>query len=151
MSGLNAAFESITRLSVPAAEEAHRFGPPAVDIEHVFLALLLSQTPAGRLLRDRGIGFDRVRAAVQEQHAERITDLGIPKLAVPPRPIPTDGLGEIPWSERVTKMLSQTAQDASGFALLRAMITDGGGFIAELLERLGTQKTEILSAIEQAE
>lgn len=151
MSRLSASFESITRLSTPAAEEAHRFGHPAVEVEHVFLALLISQTPAGRLLRDQDIGFDQARAAVQEQHAERIADLGIPKLSVLPRPIPTDGLGEIPWSERVMTILSQVSPDTSGFTLLRALIAEGGGFIAELLERLGVQETEILSALERAE
>lgn len=151
MNRLNASFNSITRLAAPAAEEAHRFGHPAVDVEHVFLALLISQTPAGRLLRDQGIGFDQARAGVQEQHAERIAVLGVPTLSVPPRPIPADGLGEIPWSERVMKMLSQTSPDTSGLALLRAMIADGGGFVAGLLERLGVQETEIFSALERAE
>src|SRR5690606_19166246 len=61
MSKLVAIFENSQRLALIAVEEAQRFGHPAVDVEHLFLALALSETAAGISLREAGVTIDDAR------------------------------------------------------------------------------------------
>ena len=64
-------------LSLTALEEASRQGLREADIEHLFLALVLSDQVAGRVLREMGIGIDDARRAVREQHDAQLASLGV--------------------------------------------------------------------------
>src|SRR5690606_16041423 len=55
-------------LSVAGMEEASRDGRREGDLEHVLLALVLSEQSAGQVLRGLGITLDAARLAVREQH-----------------------------------------------------------------------------------
>ncbi|WP_030485952.1 SRPBCC family protein [Nocardioides aequoreus] len=148
---LSTIFENSQRLAITAAEEAHRFGHPAVDVEHLFLALLISQTDAGKLLRSRGIGLDEARQAVRTEHAARLAALGISDVPMSPRANPAGGAGDIEWHERTLTLLSQSGGDGTGTALLRSLVADPGGFVAAVLERLDTDPALVLNAAEEAD
>lgn len=146
---LGTIFENSQRLAITAAEEAQRFGHPAVDVEHVFLALLVSQTDAGRLLRALGVGLDEARQAVQAEHAARVAALGIRDVPMSPRAIPAGGPGDIEWNERTLTLFSQSGGDGTGTVLLRSLVADQGGFVAAVLERLDTDPAQVLRAAEE--
>lgn len=143
-------FENSQRLAITAAEEAQRFGHPAIDVEHVFLALLVSETDAGHMLRSRGIRLDAARQAVQSEHAARLTALGAGDVQVPHRDIRGSSPGDIEWNERVLTLFSHSGGDGSGIVLLRSLVSDAGGFVAAMLERLDANPAEILTAAEAA-
>ncbi|NNV08857.1 Clp protease, partial [Geobacillus sp. MMMUD3] len=64
-------------LSITAMEEASRVGQREADIDHLFLALTVSEQTAGQVLRSLGITIDDAREAVAAQHAEQLAGLGI--------------------------------------------------------------------------
>lgn len=146
MTTLSTIIENSLRVAITAAEEAQRFGHPAVDVEHVFLALLVSETDAGRMLRDRGLGLHGARRAVQTEHAHRLAALGILDVQVPPGSIPTRGVGDIDWNERTLTLFSHSGGDGTGKSLLRSLVADPGGFVAAVLERLGVDPATVLDA-----
>jgi hypothetical protein len=137
-------FENGSRLSMTATEEAHRFGHPAIDVEHVFLALLLSPTETGRQLRAAGIELDAARRAVQEEHRHRVSALGIHDTELAPRPVPATGAGEIDWNERTLVLFLHAGGDSQ--VLLRSLIDDPGGFVVAVLHRVGTDPSEVRAA-----
>ncbi|KAA9394526.1 hypothetical protein FCK90_06830 [Kocuria coralli] len=51
-------------LSLAAMEEASRQGRREADLEHLFIALVLTDQPAGRILRGLGITLDDARRGV---------------------------------------------------------------------------------------
>ncbi|WP_166355778.1 SRPBCC family protein [Phytoactinopolyspora limicola] len=144
MSRLGAIFENSQRLAITAAEEAQRFGHPAVDVEHLFLALLVSQTDAGRLLRSRGIGLDEARTAVQDQHVERLSMLGIDGVRFPPGHVPADGPTQVEYNERANALFAESGGDISGMTLLRTLVSEPGGFVAGVVGRLGVDPDELV-------
>lgn len=148
---LSTIFENSQRLAITAAEEAQRFGHPAVDVEHVFLALLVSQTDAGRVLRAHGVDLDEARQAVQAEHAARVAALGIRDVPMSTRAIPDGGPGDIEWNERTLTLFSQSGGDGTGLVLLQALVADPGGFVAAVLERLDTDPARVLSAAQEAQ
>lgn len=149
MTTLTELFENSQRLAITAAEEAERFGHPEIDVEHVFLALLVSETDAGRLLRGTGIGLAGARAAVQAEHGARLAALGIRGVPTHIRPIPADGPRDVSWNERALELFSEGGGDGSGLALLRSLVTDPGGFCAAVVARLGADPEAIVSTCEE--
>lgn len=150
MTRLATIFENSQRLALTAAEEAQRFGRLKVDVEHVFLALIVSQTDAGRVLRARGVTLDQARRAVQAEHAHRTAALGVGDVQVPPRPIPAAGPGDIDWNERTLSLFSRSGGDGTGTTLLRALIDDPGELVSAVLGRLGIDPHTVIATAEAA-
>lgn len=148
MTKLATLFENSTRLSLTTAEEAQRFGHPAVDVEHVFLALALSETTAGRRLRQAGVHIAAARDAVQAQHAERLAGMGIHDVPVPPAQMPTQGGGHVEWNERALDVFSRYGGDGHGLVLLGELIDDPGGFVAAVVRRLDVDPDALLRGAE---
>ena len=77
MSKLTTTAATAHTLSLTAMEEASRLGQRTADIDHLFLALVVSEQRAGQVLRSLGITLDSAREAVVTQHAEQLASLGI--------------------------------------------------------------------------
>ncbi|MCP3801968.1 SRPBCC family protein [Allokutzneria sp. A3M-2-11 16] len=144
MTKLTTIFENSQRLGLTAAEEAQRFGHPEVSTEHLFLALVVSQTEAGRWLRDHGALLEEARRTVQGEHAHRLAALGINDVVVAPRAIPATGPGEIKWNEPALTLFSATGGDGSGMTLLRALVDEPGGFVSAVLRRMGIDPGDVV-------
>jgi len=77
MSKFVRAAQTSQSLSLAAMEEASRAGLRVADLEHLFLALVISDQPAGGSLRSMGIDLDGARRAVEEAHAAQLASLGV--------------------------------------------------------------------------
>lgn len=138
---LNTAASSLITLSRMSAEEASRFGRPAIDIEHIFLALTLTDTPAGQLLRAHGATYTASLAAIRSIESAALESLGVtpPATLLPAKPSATHGL-----TERASRIFNSARNVKSDyFAILEALISEPSGTIAAILDYVGTNPLEI--------
>ncbi len=154
MSKLTDIIASSRTLAITAVEEASRFGVRDVDLEHVFLALAISERPAGHLLRDMGVTLDDARDAVADYHREQLATLGIDAS------LPGDGTirfheeGAYDYTERAMRVMSQSGgwqRAADSLEVLRSLVTEPTGSIGAVLTHLGTSADEIIARIDRTE
>ncbi|WP_156761445.1 SRPBCC family protein [Microbacterium karelineae] len=154
MSRLTRTYATGQTLSIAAMEEASRFRVHEVDIEHLFLALVISEQTAGQVLRGAGITLDAARAAVAEQHAAQIASLGIAARLPANGPIAIHESGHREWTERAIDVIVRSSpRNTSGDAspILRALVTEPSGMIEEILARLGTTPEAVIARLDDAE
>lgn len=128
-------------LSITAMEEASRFSQRTADLDHLFLALVLSEQTAGKLLRDMGITLKSARQAVADMHSSQLASLGIHAEFPQADRITFQESGGYEWSERASALLSAATSpeiDDVTAALLWALLAEPSGLVAHLLGRLGT-------------
>lgn len=139
-------------LSVAAMEEASRLGQRSTGVDHLFLALAISEQPAGQLLRSFGITLASARDAVQAQHAEQLASLGVLAQAAAAGPISFHETGGYEWDDaalRVLKDASAGSRTGDASDVLRELVTEPSGFVAAVLERLGTAPAEVAARLEE--
>lgn len=136
-------------LSRTAMEEASRVGLRVADLEHLFLALVLSDQPAGGSLRSMGIDLDGARSAVKETHDARLASLGIEASFPEAGRImfhETDGYG---WSKRASDLIARSvSKSGDAAAVLQELVSEPSGLIADILERLGTTPQAVLEHLD---
>lgn len=141
-------------LSVAGMEEASREGRRVGDIEHVLLALVISEQSAGQVLRGLGITLAAAREAVRAQHAHQLRQLGVSvDQDEPGRIVFHEGDG-YDWSERALMLMSHSAEGKRGgdaAAVLRALLDEPSGLIAEILARLGTTPDAVRERLDEAQ
>lgn len=138
-------------LSLAAMEEASRLGLRTADIEHLFLALVINDQSAGRALRDIGIDLDTARRAVEEQHAAQLASLGIEASFPEAGRIVFHETDGYEWSKRASDLIARSAdKDKAGdaAAVLRELVAEPSGLIADILERLGTTPAVLLEKLD---
>lgn len=140
-------------LSIVALEEASREGRKDADLEHLFLALLLSDQPAGDALRGLGITLDSARAAVQDLRSDQLGSLGI-EASVPHegRIVLHEQTGH-EWVDRVTAVFQDATskkRDGSATEVLKSLVNEPSGTIEDVLGRLGTTPAEVTAAADRA-
>lgn len=152
MSKIVRAAQTIHSLTLAAMEEASRAGLRVADLEHLFLALVISDQPAGGSLRSMGFDLDAARRAVEEAHAAQLASLGIEA------PFPeagrivfheTDGYD---WSTRASDLITRSVdEDKNGdaAAVLQELVSEPSGLIADILHRLGTTPRAVLEHLDQ--
>jgi len=128
------------RLLVTAGEEASRFGLPDADIDHLFLAVLLSDSTAGEALRRSGITLDTARDAVARYHTCQLQSLGLTtslpehdSVAKSPQPQGSN------WTHRTQIVLNSVKlkdSDELEAQVLRNLLNEPSGVIAGILESL---------------
>ncbi len=138
-------------LSLAAMEEASRVGLRTADIEHLFLALVITDQSAGRALRDIGIDLDAARRAVEEQHAAQLASLGIEASFPEAGRIVFHETEGYEWSKRASDLIARSAEkDKAGdaAAVLRELVAEPSGLIVDILERLGTTPDVLLEHLD---
>ncbi|MWV58055.1 SRPBCC family protein [Rathayibacter sp. VKM Ac-2754] len=139
-------------LSLAAMEEASRLGLREADLEHLLLALVISDQSAGRALRSLQIDLAAARRAVQAQHAEQLASLGIDA------PFPESGrivlheTSGYEWSRRAADLLARaggTGKGGDAAAVLRELVAEPSGQITDLLRRLGTTPDAVLARLDR--
>lgn len=154
MSKIVRAAKTSHTLSLFAMEEASRVGQRTADLEHLFLALAMSEEPAGQVLRSLGIDLDRARRAVDEQRAAHLESLGVEAAFPAPGPIVFHETDGYEWSKRASDLITRAAQgDNAGDAasVLRELVDEPSGHIADILARLGTTPLAVTQALDGIE
>ncbi|MFF8893054.1 SRPBCC family protein [Brevibacterium casei] len=141
-------------LSILAMEEASRVGQREADIDHLFLALTVSEQTAGQVLRSLGITIDDAREAVAAQHAEQLAGLGIRTDPPAPGRIVFHETEGYEWGDRALRILQ--AANGSGkrgdaAAVLRDLVVEPSGMIESILTRLGTSSEAVLAELDRVE
>lgn len=140
-------------LSLTALEEASRQGLREADIEHLFLALVLSDQLAGRVLRELGIGIEDARLAVREQHDAQLASLGVRAALPDPGRIVLQETDGYELKQRATDLIGRAAgknRDGSAAAVLRELVAEPSGLVADILRRLDATPEEVLERLEGA-
>ncbi|WP_105032983.1 SRPBCC family protein [Arthrobacter ruber] len=139
-------------LSLTAMEEASRRGLREADLEDLFLALVLSDQPAGRALRELGITIGSARAAVEDYQKKQIASLGITASLPPSGDIVFHETGGYEWSKRALKLIERAGKKgrtADADAVLRELLDEPSGLIRELLGGLGTTPSAVLAELDR--
>lgn len=139
-------------LSLAAMEEASRLGLRQADLEHLLLALVINEQPGGRALRSLGITMETARRAVEDQHETQLASLGIEAAFPEAGKIVFHETNGYEWSTRATDLIARASSrgnkgDAS--AVLRELVAEPSGLIANILDRLGTTADVVLERLDQ--
>ncbi len=141
MNKLVRAAQTSQSLSLAAMEEASRRGLREADIEHLFLALVINDQSAGRALRSIGIDLKAARHAVEEQHEAQLASLGIAASFPEAGRIVFHETDGYEWSPRALDLITKSNgknKTGDAAAVLRELVAEPSGLIAEILDRLGT-------------
>lgn len=154
MSKLADAAATAHTLSIAAMEEASRSGRRTADLDHLFLALVVNEQPAGRALRGLGITLDAARDAVAAQHAEQLASLGITMEPPAPGRITFHETGGYTWGERALDVIQAAGSGGKrgdAAAVLRELVVEPSGLIAAVLHRLATTPESVVSYLDELE
>ncbi|RBP68051.1 ClpA/ClpB-like protein [Brevibacterium sanguinis] len=141
-------------LSVTAMEEASRLGQRTADIDHLFLALVVSEQIAGQVLRSFGITLDAARRAVAAQHSEQLASLGISAEVREEGRIvfhETDGYEWGPRPLEIIRRAGQGGRRGDAAAVLRDLVVEPSGMIEAVLDRLGVAPAAVIRRLDEAE
>lgn len=141
-------------LSLAAMEEASRLGQRTADIDHLLLALVLSEQTAGQVLRSFGIDLAGARDAVAAQHAEHLAAVGVHAPAPEPGGIVFHETDGYTWSDRALALIGRASSgDRRGdaTAVLRELVAEPSGMIEATLVRLGTSPAAVTARLDEVE
>ncbi|MBG0717205.1 MULTISPECIES: SRPBCC family protein [Microbacteriaceae] len=154
MSKFTRAAQTSQSLSLAAMEEASRMGRREADIDHMFLALVISDQSAGRVLREIGIDLDAARLAVEEQHEAQLASLGIDASFPAPGRIVFQETDGYQWSKRASDLIARSGgkeREGDAAAVLRELVIEPSGLILDILQRLGTTPAEVMGRLDHAD
>ena len=148
MSTLKEILQRSQAISVAAKEEYQRFGHPELDIEHLFLALLIVGGASGRVLGDLGVTLHDARAATERVHAEQISSLGVtPPASLASATIPDPQAGEIRWSDRALKLMRHDDSTGDDRLLLGLLLDEPSGHVVRILRQLDISESLVREAM----
>lgn len=139
-------------LLIAAAEEAARAGHAAVDVEHLFLGLLVSGGTSTPLLTATGIDLAAARRAVRELQRLDLGSLGI-SFEVPVGPDRDrfgDGTEDLPLTEPARRAVRRQSTKHTDAAVLEALLVDQRGAVRRLLEHMGVDAETVRERAAQA-
>lgn len=141
---LSDSLHTLTTLMRQSYEEAARFGRKDADIEHLLLALTLTDTPAGDVLRSHGATWESTVQALQHLDSEALESLGItaPTRTLSPNIAAVEG-----YTKRVNAVFKKAKKASPDLlSILITLVNEPSGTIARVLDRLGTSAAEITAA-----
>lgn len=141
-------------LSVAAMEEASRFGQRSTDIDHMFLALVVSEQVAGQVLRSAGITLEAARDAVVGQHSAQLASLGISTGLSSQGRIVFHETGGYEWSDRALEVLKRASEGekrGDAAAVLRELVAEPSGMIDQILQRLGSAPDLVIARLDEVQ
>ena len=152
MSRYGAVVATFTDLMIAAVEESSRRDQREADIEHLFLALITTDYPAGHALRRAGVSLEDARQAVEDQHAHQLQLVGLDTGMPEPGRITAHETTGHQLTRRTEEILYPTGDDEITYTsqVLRRLLEEPSGFISEVLTRLKVSAAEILAELEQA-
>ena len=154
MSKFTQAASTSHSLSLTAMEEASRFGQRSADIEHMLLALVVSEQVAGQVLRSTGITLEAAREAVSNQHSVQLDILGISARHPSQDRIVFHETGGYEWTDRALKILKSASEGqkrGDATQVLRELVAEPSGMIEQILRRLGTTPDLIIARLDEVQ
>ncbi|WP_051297725.1 SRPBCC family protein [Brevibacterium album] len=154
MSRLISAAATMQTLSLTAMEEASRGGERTAGVDHLFLALMVTEQTAGQVLRSIGITLPAAREAVAAQHDAQLASLGIRTEAPAPGGITFHETHGYEWGEgalAVIRRSSEGGRRGDAAAVLRELLDEPSGFVEAVLQRLGTTPESVRTRLDEAE
>lgn len=152
MSRFVQAASTMHTLSLASMEEASRFGVRDADIDHLLLALTFDPDTGGQILRGMGVSLDAARAAVADQHAAQLELVGIASDADNPGRIVFHETSGYEWTDRalaVWNAASSGGRRGDSAAVLRALLDEPSGLIAEILSRLDVDREALIIRLDE--
>lgn len=140
-------------LSIIAMEEASREGRKDADLEHLLVALVLSDQPAGDALRGLGITLESARRAVQQLRADQLASLGVEAAAPQEGRIVFHEQRGHEWTDRAMEVFRQASgrgRDGGASDVLKTLVSEPSGTVEDLLARLGTDPAQVTEAADEA-
>lgn len=132
-------------ISVAAQEERTRFGHPAIDLDHLFLALLVVGGPATVLLTEYGLTVGRARDAVATVHRTQVASLGITVPPTPPRRMQPDS-EDVEFTDRALTVMQRADPVSYELEILVALLDEPSRHIGQVLAELGLSETALRTA-----
>lgn len=154
MNKLVRAAQTSQSISLAAMEEASRLGLREADIDHMFLALVISDQSAGHTLRSVGIDIDSARRAVEEQRDAQLASLGIEASFPDAGRIVFHETDGYEWTPRALDLIAKSSRKGKAgdaAAVLRELIAEPSGLITAILGRLDTTSDELLERLDRAD
>lgn len=142
-------------LSLAAMEEASRTGDRVAEVEHLLLALTVTEQPAGQVLRGLGATLEATRAAVASQHAAQLASIGIDGAGLErsrPGRIVFHETGGYSWGERPLAVITRAGDLPSrgdAAAVLRELVVEPSGMVEAVLGRLGIAPHAVVSRLDE--
>lgn len=139
-------------LLVAAAEEAARAGHAVVDVDHLFLGLLVSGGVSTPLLTAAGLDLATARNAVRELQRGDLDSLGI-STEVPAGPERIGfgvGTENMPLTARAQRAVTRQGVGQTDAAVLEALLADRRGAVRRLVEHLGADADILRTLAAQA-
>lgn len=152
MSKFIRAAQTSQSLSLAAMEEASRLGLREADIEHMFLALVISDQSAGHALRSLGIDLDAARRAVEDQREAQLASLGLEASFPEAGRIVFHETDGYQWSKRAADLIARSSANGrhgDAAAVLRELAAEPSGLIADILQRLGTAPDALIEHLDR--
>ncbi|MGX1695975.1 SRPBCC family protein [Microbacterium keratanolyticum] len=132
------------QLSLAAMEEASRTGERTADLEHLLMALSLSEQPAGQVLRGLGVSLTALREAVAHQREAELGLLGVEIMNAAQQRIVFHETGGYEWSDRAMRVLDKVSVgDGGPSAVLLALLEEPSGRVEQVLARLGVTPEQV--------
>lgn len=152
MSRFLQAASTMHTLSLASMEEASRFGVRDADIDHLLLALTFDPDTGGQILRGMGVSLEAARAAVAAQHSAQLGLVGIASDADGPGRIVFHETSGYEWTDRalaVWDAASGGGRRGDSAAVLRALLDEPSGLIAEILTRLDVDRDTLITRVDE--
>lgn len=139
--------EIVRRIVSFAEDERHRQSHPAIDLDHIFLALLSVGGPVTTALRGRGVTLEGARAAVDGVRVDRAAGLGV-SMDVPAsrgRPGPFDAPQQVDFTDRAREALTASYSTTTwpDVALWDAVLAEPTQLVHDALARLGVEPSTL--------
>lgn len=139
------------QLSLAAMEEASRTGERTADLEHLLMALSLSEQPAGQVLRGLGVSLTALRQAVAHQREADLGLLGVEVMDGPEQRIVFHETGGYAWSDRAMRVLDKVgAGDGGASAVFLSLLEEPSGRIEQILARLDVTVDDVRARLADA-
>jgi ATP-dependent Clp protease ATP-binding subunit ClpA len=150
--------KSLTRVLERAIEEATVRRAPAVEAEHLLLALASDETlTARRVLIEAGLDHESITAALHRERTESLSAIGVEPLdkaqftATPRRSRPGWGTSTKEAIQRGKAMSSQDGRRRPAETeLLMGILTASLGTVPRALAYTGVDRTELLARAQAA-
>jgi len=151
MSRIAATLGTSQTLSMSGFAEAARHHRSVADLDDLLVALTMDGGLGGQALRAGGLERNGVRAAIAATHAQRLSALGVIADSPAPDDSPSRRTARCTWSPRVLQMFqSVPASHDFSATILRAVLDEPSGHVAEVLARTALDRAELERILDAA-
>ena len=142
----------IKELITRAAAEARQLGAPALEAEHLLLALVDAPDPAAGVLSSLGFSRERIIQGLDRELATALARARVRLAQLPPPPARPPGR-HLPWGQSARRAAERSIEESPADPSLRmllAIVHAEGGVIPRLLAELRVRVEDVEAAVSRA-